>query len=712
MALLPQDTNPHKVLEATDFNSQGNTKTIGDDLALVVGCAVIDEAWLSSKKWNTLWAESDLLYQSPRPLTTFEGSYVLEPNVQRFTIAKVVNSVVPQLYKGLFFDSPPFELRPRPGTHQKVVDEKTAVMEYYLDACNFKREVKWGLEQLSFLGTGIWKWGVNRVIKKVPIRESENVKTNADAAGSETIYSDRPPKITYKDKVRYEPFFESCPIGNVLVDASLKVGDIREAGHAIHVSYRDFYWLKDLKNANVDENGKTLPGWSWGEYESDSKLKELWVPPVEATMTPSTLRTDQTNTTVGVVHHGEQDQVTTSADPLAKKLEVLEYFDKARRIIVLNRHKVIFSAENELKCIPFLSANWWNRPKAFYGMGLGLTVGQNQRVDQGAINSILKILSFGVNPVYLRARDSNSPTQMIRTSIGKIISVDGEVDKAYRLLEQPKVPSDIWSALQESQSATESTSGADQTLVQGSTAGPRAGMGRSATGAGAMAQASATRLDGPLDGFIDQVFTPFLYILDELIFKYVSDAEIIEILGDTLGQDYMASFNHITDMETKTTTPVNGIKMYHDGKVEFEVLAGASLSARRTMAQSLTLISQFMQNPEFNEYLASIGYKIDWIEVFRMYMKASEWKNGSDIIVPLTAAEKQQRMAKMQMEQQLPLQNQMALQDKKAQDKSSLEQQRSNDRLKQDITRFAIEHSVRDLATEGEPGNQGFGDIE
>jgi hypothetical protein len=52
MALLVEDGNPNKVLQATDFTSQGETKNIADDLALVVGCAVAAESWVQSKQWN------------------------------------------------------------------------------------------------------------------------------------------------------------------------------------------------------------------------------------------------------------------------------------------------------------------------------------------------------------------------------------------------------------------------------------------------------------------------------------------------------------------------------------------------------------------------------------------------------------------------------------------------------------------------------------
>jgi hypothetical protein len=586
-------------------------------------------------------------------------------------------------------------LRPRPGTSQKTVDEKTTVMSILLDACDFKREIKWGLEQLSFLGTGIWKWGIKRVEKNIPTRVVNSVKTADSAGGAEEIHSDQPPVITWTKKICYVPFFESRPLASVLIDATLEVGDIREAGHVIDRRFMNFYQLRDLRNNNRDQDGKALPGWTWGEYESDEKLKELWAPPVEASMTPSTLRTDQTNTTTGVVHHAQEPTIISSADPLARELEVLEYVDRQRKITVVNRKKTIYSGENEFKKINYLSANWWNRPKAFYGMGIGLTVGQNQRVDQGTINSILKILSFGVNPVYLRARDSNSPTQMIRTSIGKIISVDGEVEKAYKLLEQPRVPAETWAALQNSEANTESTTGADQALVQGSSAGPRNGMGRSATGANNLAQASATRLDGPLDNLIDQVFEPWLYILDELIYQYISDKEIVDILGDELGQDYKTKVN---------------MKEYHEGKVIFEVLAGASLAAKKTMSQSLTLISQYLGNPQFLEYLADMGYYVDQLTLLDMWMMASEWKDRQDLIKPLTPDMEKRRQQKIQQQQQGPLQTQMQLNEQKAELKSQQADQDTAGRIKRDLVRYATEASARSEETEGVPSNQGFGD--
>jgi hypothetical protein len=330
-------------------------------------------------------------------------------------------------------------------------------------------------------------------------------------------------------------------------------------------------------------------------------------------------------------------------------------------------------------------------------MGLGLLVGQNQRVDQGTINAILKVLSFGINPIYLRKRDSNTPTQMIRTGLGKILTVDTEVDKAYKLMETPKIPGDIWAALAESEKSTESTSGADQALVQGSSSGPRSSMGRTAGGASILAGASATRLDGPLDNFIEQVFKPFLYILDDLVTNYLSDAEIVKILDSETGN----KFN--VDMQK-----------FHDAHIEYEVLAGASLAAKRTMAQSLTLITQILENPQITSSLADVNQEyIDWKPILNMWLEASEWKDKNDIIKPMTQDMIQRKQA---ASQQAQAQSKAAItaqsNQQKFQQKQTLEDQSNENRIKRDVVREVFRNNGMSEATEGMPSTGGLGGMD
>ena len=690
------DGNPNAVLTGQDFKNDGTLKTIGGELALVVQSAAQAKAYIANRQWTLLWRDADLLYQSPRPMTVYENTYVLEPNVQRFTVAKVVNAVVPQLYKGLFYDDPPMLMRPRPGTSQEVVDAKTSLFSFILDNCEFKTQTKWGLEQMAFLGTGIFKWGYDwkdilTYKRKATVHEITSGEPGAEA--TIRIPSDVPPDITEEVMTVPMPFFYWRPIDKVLVDPQLWVADIRRAAWVVDVQYMDFYQLKALKDAIENaikdgETGKAIQGWT---FPTEASLKALWEKPGT---NAATLETEQATYIEGVVHHAEKNNIKVSPDPFRKKLEILEYWDKGRKIVVLNQEHVICSTENEFKQIPFLSANWWNRPRAFYGMGLGLIVGQNQRVDQGTINAILKILSYGVNPIYLRNREDNAPTQTIRTGLGKILSVT-DTEKSYKLMETPKVPGDIWAALKESETATESSSGADQTLVQGSSAGPRSGMGRSAAGANIMAGASATRLDGPLDNFIEQVFKPFLGIIDMLVFNVMSDAAILHILGNEMGTDFLKGFS---------------IQSFHDSQIEYEVLAGSSLAAKRTMAQSMVMLTQILDNPQIQQSLADINQEyIDFKPIISMWLEASEWKNKQDIIKKMTPAMIQQRQQNSKaalMQQQMQAKQQGDQQ--KFQQKQQLEDQASDNRIKRDITREAAKASGLSEAVNGEPSQQGL----
>jgi hypothetical protein len=270
-----------------------------------------------------------------------------------------------------------------------------------------------------------------------------------------------------------------------------------------------------------------------------------------------------------------------------------------------------------------------------------------------------------------------------------------DVEKSWKLLETPKMPADIWAALKESEQATESSSGADQMLVQGSSAGPRSSMGRTAGGANILAGASATRLDGPLDNFIEQVFKPFLGIIDMLVFNVMSDASIYHILGKEQGGDFLNDFN---------------LQDFHNAQIEYEVLAGSSLAAKRTMAQSMVMLTQILDNPQIQQSLADINEEyIDFKPIIGMWLEASEWKNKNDIIKKMTPAMIQKRNAnsKAAMMQQQMQAKQQGDQQKFTQ-KQELEDQASDNRIKRDITREAAKASGMSEAVEGEPSPQGL----
>jgi hypothetical protein len=494
------------------------------------------------------------------------------------------------------------------------------------------------------------------------------------------VAKEETPQITEVKKIVTRPWVLFKDIRNVFVAPNLKVPDIRQADYVIDQTYMDFYQLDALK----DDPRYSIP----------ANLIDLFFSPAESNTTPGKPPAEQNSSpNSGMIHHGADDTDLNSGDPLMKKLEVLEYQDRNRVITVLNRTHIIRSEENEFHAITYLSANWWNRPKAFWGIGLGQLLSGNQRVDQGTINAILKMLSFGTNPSYLKSADSGAVTQMMRTGLGKIQLVNGDVDKAYKLLETPRVPAEVWSALRESEQSSETTSGADSALVQGTTGRPGNGMGRSASGANILAGANASRLEGPLDHFITGIYEPFLYILDDLVFRFMPDHEILEVAGQELGRELIDAM----DMQE-----------FHDGKISMSVLAGAYASARQTMVQSLTILTQILENPQLQSFLAEVhGEFIDLKTLAKMYVEASQWGDTQDLIKKLTPEMQANLKAKQQAAQQAPIQGKAMLASQKFQQESELENQKMDNRIKRDITLEAFRASSGHEAVTGEPAQGG-----
>lgn len=682
MAQIEPDGVISHQLSREDFDAEGNLVDEQAELSMVVRSAEIAEGWIGDNVWKMYWRDAITLYNNPRPLETFGDTYILAPNVQRWTIATTVNSVIPSLKKGMFYSDPPFLSRPRPGTSKTIVDAKTAVARYVLDKTNFKNEVSEAFEQFALLGTCIVKWGVETVEEIEPKRKSSarQIPSSSDVAANATATQDEEPQIIEEQKVVTRPWFQFKDIRNVLVAPNLKSPDIRRADWVVDQCYADYYELKALKEDP--------------RYNIPDDFIEWFFTPAETSFTPTKLAAEASTQPEGYVPTGADDTIEHSGDPLRKKLEILEYQDNQRVIAVINRKYVIRSEKNEFGCITYFSANWWNRPKAFWGIGLGTLLAGNQRVDSGAINAILKQLSFGSNASYIKSRDSGAITQMMRTGLGRVHMVDGEVDKAYRLLDTPKIDPNVWAALRESQQSTESASGADAALVGGSTAGPRNGMGRSAGGANLLAGASATRLEGPLDHFIDQIFIPWLYKLDELVFRYMPDQTILDIVGKELGSAL------VIDMQE-----------YHDGKVEYDVLAGTYASARQIMVQSLTILTQILENPQLQEFLAEIhGEYIDLKTLAKMYIEASQWGDTQDLIKPMTPQMKDALQKKQQAKLAGPLQQKLTLQQQKYEQQSELEDQKTDNRIKRDFAVAAVKAAGLGEAVSGEPSDgSGFG---
>lgn len=609
---------------------------------LTIQDAARARVYLDQKQWNLHWRESDVLYQSPRTNSSFEGSTVARANISRFTVAKHVNSLVPSMKGGIFYETPPFVIRPRPATSQNTARAKAALYGALLDECKFETKSERAMESQTTFGTVIVKVGWRRDTRKKKMRvpKAAALSRELPLGGRVTIQTKESNQLIVRDTEVVEEglTFEVCELGSVLWDPTWNTPNELHTGakYVIHVTYPTFEDLERLRNQPIveDEDGNKIGGY---DIPPEEELKAYFFAHEGAAAGPSQVVQNLGGQNWSI-HHAQPEEEPASAAPTERPIQMLERHDDTYIYTVLvpeggDRGVLIRKEEHNLPFLPFLAANFWNIPNAGPGLGVGRLAGSDQRIEKGLTDATLDILSMAVNQMYLRDRGANAPTQQIRQRLGGIIDVDTKPGQSVRdvfgVIELPKVPPEAFSVLQVSSQTAESTTGADQAFTQGSLP-PRGGSSaaRTATGAGGIMAANAAKIQGPVGHFVNGILLPTIQLLEHFVKTRMGLDKIREIIGEELGEAFELDAMNFYQSEDR-----------------FECLAGAHLAAKKAMAQALPLMIQIFENQPLVQQLNAIGWIVDVKQLLAMFMEVSEWKNARELIRPMTQAEKQTHQA-------------------------------------------------------------------
>jgi hypothetical protein len=692
LALLESiTTNPHAPITLEDAQHALRTGQWEDvpALRLVVKDAARAENFEKSKQWVMGWTQASALYQSPFETAVWPGTQVPRANVPFFTLATAVNGLTPNILSGLFYEDPPFLAQELPGTTSQQARAWSALIGFQLGDINFREECRLGITNVVLYGTAIWKWGWETFTKKrkLYVRNSNPVaipNVVDPTAPPFQLSDDEDIEVETIEEVIDRPTFEHITnLGHVLVDPGLDRPDIRRAKYVVHRMYMTWNDLDKLRER---------PGY---DIPSREKLLELFfpsreLPEADAGEMPSALGSLDTKS--------EPRWDITTEDPFEQPLEVLERWDNEKYIVVLQKKIVICNDDNPYGEIPFLSIGWWDVPQAFWSMGLSKTIGSEQRLQQGITNTWLDQASLNLNGVFVRVRGKNVQTQNLRISPGKIIEVDNPAD--FKPLDRTPAVPEAETHLSLSQARTELVSGAGEaaTGVGGSSA--HSNLARSAAGANLIGGGQASRVSDFVEKFSNQVFVPFIYHVMEMDKALLPVSTMKYILSEELQHEFM------------TKGPTDVIQLLN-ARVKIDISAGAKLATRRSMAQALPILTQFLQQPAVIEGLQAQGMKIDVKEVLRMLFESSDWKNYNDVIVPMSPEEIQQQQANSpaaavaakQQAQQQQMQAQYEMRSKLADEENMA-------RAGREVLRQTLEKSTLPEALNDQPGDVGFGSSE
>ena len=187
--------------------------------------------------------------------------------------------------------------------------------------------------------------------------------------------------------------------------------------------------------------------------------------------------------------------------------------------------------------------------------------------------------------------------------------------------------------------------------------------------------------------------------MDELNNDLLPTSVLKQLLGDELGEAFEKNkFDHIE---------------FRNASLEFEVLAGAKLGAKREMAQAIPFMLQLMNNPTYTANLTDHGYTWDGVALFKLFSDISGLKFSQDVLRQMTPEEKQKHDANSPaalQQKQLQAQQQQGLQ--KFQQQQQLEDQQQLGKAANEVLRQTTEKALTPLEVTGEAGGDtggGFG---
>lgn len=610
--------------KAAEFSFDGTVETKDSALELVIADTARAEKFLEGRLWMSEWRIAKALYEAPVKQEYWKDTPVPRAANAFPLVSQHIRAILDQAMPALFPEAVPAGIEPNESTPRQVTRGWESVLRYQIHETKLKQQLRLVAKDALVFGTGLGKWGWETYTKKRTIyrrKESQPMITpplpGSQPIPIDTVESDEIEAVDF-DEVVSRPFFKRIEINHLLVDTSLRDPDVRNAKYVV---YRNYLSIRDLQKLR-DVEGYKIP--------SDDVLRKLVEPPAE--QAPSSHLESEATAFPAQGHRPSPRYNDSTEDPLEHPLEVLERWTADSVIVVLQRKLVIRNERNPFGVIPFVSCFWDDMPGTFYAFGIPRRIGGAQTHIQGLRNARLDDIHLNLMKMWKVQKGTNIAAQPIKAYPGAVFKVDNM--NSFEPIEQSPVLPEAWQEEQVLVADAEKTSGANELLIQGAMpASGRTSMTRTATGAGAVAGASNSRIQSFADIVADQCLLPVLYAFIALDKEFLQPSLIRKIVGDTLWKA-MQQAHDGSDLL---------VDMYN-ANVQFHLLASSNMSARAKLAQSLPLEMQMYMSPAVQGGLMAAGLKVNWVELSRRMEQVTGWKSPEDVIIPMTPEDKQTAM--------------------------------------------------------------------
>lgn len=589
-----------------------------DDLALRIVVADFQKAEQHrAQNFDLKWDDNDRLLHANVTQKVWDGTNTPRSSLGVKLVWQQVESLIPAEMSALFqnTDGIFFDTFPRPGTAIEQAIACRELLSAQLDDADFWCEAEEILRSKNLHGTGIAKLTWVRQDRQREFWSDELtpiIQQRAPSVSQGMVPFSISTKREFKRRSKLEqinrPQVTYVSIRDFYIDPSWKRPRVQGAQYAIHraqMSMDELLWM-----------GQNDPSYS-------IPSREDLIVMVKTGMTPSSAMADtHKQRSAQEADIRERYPLNPSADPAKALFEILEYWTADRMVTVLNRKQVIRNIPNPYLFIPFLSINYADVIDQFYGKGIAETIGDEQRLMQGLINSHVDEVSLKIHGCTVIESGSVLNKGQLRRRPGQVIEAT-RADSVKELETRP-VTQDWQLALQQSQVRAQQYTGVTDMATQGIPS-VASSANRTARGVSTMANAAFSRIEHIVKRDEYKLIIPMLDKLVELNQRFLDPRTEIQILGKSVPG--IISLNPL---------------LITNGSFRFELRAASKMSAKKDMQQSLPFLLQTILNPALMQGLTVQQKKPNVQAIVRDVMDIIGYRNRNDWFVDMTPQEVQQ----------------------------------------------------------------------
>lgn len=634
---LGNTRTPEILPEQVQVKPAGTPRVMDDDAAMTIAMRDFEtaKAYLETKSWLAEWQYIDWLKQSPNFDEDWRTNGEGTTRISRFNILKNTGTMTTQVRRGVFSDQNPFVLKPA-GKLAMMPDSETYIeaitelfhqldkrgdleynMELFID-CD-------GLQGTAIANLGWMEERVKRIRRK---RKASPVEATLPSGNQKTIHTLESDDFEAVPEYQVDsyPFFEYRRLGTTFYDPKWCTPNRPEksAGYKIDV---DFVSMADLQQMRLLDCYKDIP--------NDEELTKFFLQQPQGDAPTQSQVAEYMSQEGTSAMHAQNANRDTSADPFETPIMKVRWSrcDTIVEVLRYNgREKVIRNEQHDLGDFALgVSATWVNVENSGYGIGIGRLNAGDQRMDQGVLNEILKMIAYPMNaPLVYNSALGNAPTQNIVMGLATLWGLnappESDMRKVMTYLEPPHIPPEAFEIYKLGKEGGEDLVGANSTTMQGNLGGPGSSAMRTAAGVNRVGSKADENVATPIQ-HIEYVLTRWYEFLWHMITTKMPVAEIRRMLSDKFGDAIVAMID---------------ADVFFSATFTIDILAGSKLAARAATQQLIPFLNQLLSQPQIMEFNHQKGMTINFKAIEDIFLRMSELQGYDDIFVPMTDEEKQQ----------------------------------------------------------------------